>query len=322
MYDEAEAAYREAVRLDPGNPQYHDDLGHALFARQMYDEAEAAYREAVRLDPGNVEFVRDLAAHWKIGRSRAVQELWQGHLRRDISDAESEFGILRLEISGNWSVDAFVQLLTQVEQAYFAAAALEALAEPSSIGALSPTGPREQTAKELLDSVVAFRLGGGLQVRSLHYGSPGYVEVIGALNPLQTIKDGITENREINLKREEAELLDERERQRQSDEHEQVMEGESRQTEQMRLEHEREMIKLRIEAEKTRAQTLLSVIDRLPPEQRTHAAAELFQMLTRNTESIANDARVGEARMLETGEQEQTEPVKTAQIAEPNDQNA
>jgi tetratricopeptide (TPR) repeat protein len=191
MYAEAEAAYREAVRLDPGNAQYRDDLGHALLARGVYAEAEAAFREAVRLDPGNARYERNLSSHWRMKRLWPIREDWNRYLSVDAPELEnptldfpeleprrvpsmqSELGVLRLEISGSWSVDAFVQLLTQVEQAYFAAAALEALAEPRSIGVSSFAGPREQTAKDLLDAVVAFRLGGGLQVRSLHYSSPG-----------------------------------------------------------------------------------------------------------------------------------------------------
>jgi hypothetical protein len=251
------------TQRDPETAQTQQRIGDRLYNEGIYDEAESAHREPSPL---------------------------------------AEFGILRVEINGSWSVDGLVQLLTQLEQAYLAAAALEALTEPSTIGVSSRTA-HEKTAKDLLDSVVAFRLGGGLQVRSLHYGSPGFIEVIGALNPLSTVKDGITENREINRKREETKLFDERERQRQSDEHEQAMEEKSYQTEEMRLRHEREMAKLRIEAEQVRVKTFISIIDRLPPDQRTTASAELWQMLTRNTESIGNDARLREARMLEIGQQ-------------------
>jgi len=52
-YVDAETAHREAIRLDPGNGQYHDNLGDALSGQEKYPEAEAAYREAVRLDPDN-----------------------------------------------------------------------------------------------------------------------------------------------------------------------------------------------------------------------------------------------------------------------------
>jgi hypothetical protein len=55
-------------------------------------------------------------------------------------------------------------------------------------------------------------------------------------------------------------------------------------------------------AEAARVQVFLSVIDRLPPAQRTAAAADLFQLMIQNTESIANDSRVGEIRLLESKE--------------------
>jgi hypothetical protein len=217
--------------------------------------------------------------------------------------ARDQLAIMRIEIDGSWSVDDLIHLLTQLEQVYLAAAALESMAEPASIGiSVPPAGPHAQTADELLQAVAAFRLGGGLRIRSMHYGSPGYIEVIGALNPLKTVKDGVTENRDINRKREETRLFDERERQRQSMEHEQSMEQERRSTEEMRLAHEREVAKLHLEAETTRAQIFLSVIDRLPPEERTAATATLFQLLVRNSESIANEARVVDIKMLGSSE--------------------
>ena len=51
-YPEAEAAYREAIRLDPANAPAHSGLGAVLRDTKRYPEAEAAYREAIRLDPG------------------------------------------------------------------------------------------------------------------------------------------------------------------------------------------------------------------------------------------------------------------------------
>ena len=227
---------------------------------------------------------------WHPHRSGVEPEAadWEAEHVRPSRVEELEFGILRLDINGSWSVDAFTQLLTQLEQAYFAAATLEALTEPGTTSISSFTGPPEQAAKDLRDTVAAFRLGGGLQVGSLHYGSPGFFEFIGSLNPLKIVADFITKNREINRKRQETKLFDERERQRQSDE------------------YEIEMAKVRIEAEKARTQTWVSVIDRLSPEERTPVTAELVKVLTRNTEGIANDARLRGARMLETGEQAAT----------------
>jgi cytochrome c-type biogenesis protein CcmH/NrfG len=47
----------DAIRLDPGNAVYHDDLGRALYDQERYEEAEDAQREAVRLNPENPVFL-------------------------------------------------------------------------------------------------------------------------------------------------------------------------------------------------------------------------------------------------------------------------
>src|SRR5262249_19658895 len=48
-YEEAEAAYREALRLRPDDPEAHYNLGAALSRQGRDKEAQAAYREALRL---------------------------------------------------------------------------------------------------------------------------------------------------------------------------------------------------------------------------------------------------------------------------------
>ena len=59
---------------------------------------------------------------------------------------QDKFAVLHVEIDGGWSVDDIIKLLTQLEQAYLAAAALESLAEPWSLGvSVSATRPREPT---------------------------------------------------------------------------------------------------------------------------------------------------------------------------------
>jgi tetratricopeptide (TPR) repeat protein len=47
----AEAAYRQAIRLDPKNAYAHNGLGNMLYDRKELNGAEAAYRQAIRLDP-------------------------------------------------------------------------------------------------------------------------------------------------------------------------------------------------------------------------------------------------------------------------------
>jgi tetratricopeptide (TPR) repeat protein len=51
-YDEAEAAYRKAIELDPAYAAPWANLGHLLEDRfERFEEAEAAYRKAIELDP-------------------------------------------------------------------------------------------------------------------------------------------------------------------------------------------------------------------------------------------------------------------------------
>jgi Flp pilus assembly protein TadD len=59
--EEAVAAYRQAIDLDPGNAKAHYNLGNALKARGNGDEAIAAYRQAIELDPRNAR------AHYNLG---------------------------------------------------------------------------------------------------------------------------------------------------------------------------------------------------------------------------------------------------------------
>ena len=68
-YVDAEAAYREAIRLDPGNADAHNDLGYLFAIVNRPLEAEAAYREAIRLNPRHAE------AHDNLERVLAVKIL-------------------------------------------------------------------------------------------------------------------------------------------------------------------------------------------------------------------------------------------------------
>jgi WD40 repeat protein len=196
-----------------------------------------------------------------------------------------------------------MKLLGRLEDAYKAAASLESLTSPSSALAAANARYSPETARpsadDLLQLVIAFRLAGGLRLGSLRYGSPGFMDVIGALNPLKTVKDGITENREINRKRDEARRLDEREREKQAMRHEEAMTRESRASEQQQQRHALEVAQLQLEAESLRFSMTNGLLDRLPPEQQSVAAAELLQRLMGDTAAIANDGRVDEARMLQ-----------------------
>jgi predicted O-linked N-acetylglucosamine transferase (SPINDLY family) len=57
---EAEASCREALRLWPNYPEAHNNLGNVLWALARPAKAEASYREALRLQPNNLQAHRNL----------------------------------------------------------------------------------------------------------------------------------------------------------------------------------------------------------------------------------------------------------------------
>ncbi len=50
-YEEALAAYEQAIRLDPNNAVTYRNKGHVLYDLKSYEEALAVYVQAIRLDP-------------------------------------------------------------------------------------------------------------------------------------------------------------------------------------------------------------------------------------------------------------------------------
>src|SRR5262249_54705960 len=66
-YNEAEAAYRAAIRLKPDHPAAHINLGSALNGQGRPKEAEVACREAIRLKPDYPE------AHNNLGNALGTQ---------------------------------------------------------------------------------------------------------------------------------------------------------------------------------------------------------------------------------------------------------
>ena len=79
-YDEAEAAYRKAIELDPADAYPWNGMGVLLTDRlKRYDEAEAAFRMAIQLDPA-------YAIAW-----RNLGRLLADHLQRD-DEAEAAYG--------------------------------------------------------------------------------------------------------------------------------------------------------------------------------------------------------------------------------------
>lgn len=226
-------------------------------------------------------------------------------------------GVLRVDIHGSWSIADLIKLLGQIEDAYKAAAAVEALGDRRLLGGFSslrePKAYSGLSADELLQTVTAFQLAGGLRLGSVHYASPGWMTFIGAINPLKTVADLITANREINSKRDETRRFDEREREQHAMQHEEAMAQESRATEQQRRQHELRIARLQMDAEQARFEAMNTLLDRLPRAQQSATAADLLQRLIGTTEAIANDARVDGAKMLDQPDDATTSDVPANQ---------
>jgi tetratricopeptide (TPR) repeat protein len=60
--DNAAAAFREALRLDPAYANAHNNLGNVLLAQGKNDEAIQEFREVVRLQPDSEAAKNNLAA--------------------------------------------------------------------------------------------------------------------------------------------------------------------------------------------------------------------------------------------------------------------
>ena len=92
-YEEAVAAYRAVLQIEPGHAPAHVGLGDALFRLQRYEEALEALARAAALQPdtalaGPLQRLMGRAAQ-KLGRSEAAAEHYERALQLDPRDAEA-----------------------------------------------------------------------------------------------------------------------------------------------------------------------------------------------------------------------------------------
>jgi tetratricopeptide (TPR) repeat protein len=88
---EAEAAYRQALRIKPNNRDAHYGLANALQRQQKYDEAVPEYQEALRLDPHHPDTHQNLGITWfTLGRLEDAQAEFEEALRLHPRDADAE----------------------------------------------------------------------------------------------------------------------------------------------------------------------------------------------------------------------------------------
>jgi tetratricopeptide (TPR) repeat protein len=109
-WPDAEAAYREAIRLDPSVAKYHDELGDVLAMQNKWADAEASFRNAVRIMPANAEYMANLGvALHKLGRAKDALATLGKAVRLDPKNHQFQNGIgLFLFDTGDWDAAAQV----------------------------------------------------------------------------------------------------------------------------------------------------------------------------------------------------------------------
>jgi len=100
-FEEAEAAYRQAIEKDPNYAAAYSNLGNLLDDQDRFEEAEAGYRQAIEKDPN------DAAAYYNLGnllgkqsRTEEAEAAYRQAIEKDPNDAFtfSQLGlILRTE---------------------------------------------------------------------------------------------------------------------------------------------------------------------------------------------------------------------------------
>jgi len=79
---------RAAIGLDPASPLLHRELGDVLRRLERFEEAEAAYEQALRLDPDSVDaMIGRVKGHSQMGRRDEALQMAEAIVRRHPRDA-------------------------------------------------------------------------------------------------------------------------------------------------------------------------------------------------------------------------------------------
>lgn len=115
---EALAAFRRAVQLDPGDPDYAFILGAALADLGRHAEAIKAFQEAIAFNRLEPSYQRALGGSlFGLGRFEAAAEAFEEALRLLPDDVEALNGLALAWLRGGRSADAVARLRVAVGQA-------------------------------------------------------------------------------------------------------------------------------------------------------------------------------------------------------------
>jgi len=140
----------------------------------------------------------------------------------DLTSTGTHVGVLRVDTEGRWPVDHFLGLLGRLDGGYTDAGHFLQIARAPQLLEEIVQEEREKHGEDELDRAVRRHirhLGDPsvpqLLLKSVEHHSPGWVEVLGAWNPLKVVADFISQWRAENSARSRAEREAAREVQRQ-----------------------------------------------------------------------------------------------------------
>lgn len=115
QYQEAETAYKQAIALEPSNPDYYANLGVAYYSMQRLDEAVSTYRDALRYAPKDAQINYLLgAALLQLNRLDEAKDAFLQANQADPNLGEAYFGLgvlYRLQGDSAQAISAFERFL-------------------------------------------------------------------------------------------------------------------------------------------------------------------------------------------------------------------
>jgi Flp pilus assembly protein TadD len=111
--ERAEAAFKEAVRLEPASAAGHNNLGRLYFVQGRYEEAVESFERAAELRPSGAGIYRNLGASYaRLGRYGKAAEALRRAVATNPEDAEARWDLGVVSILGGDMKSALEQYET------------------------------------------------------------------------------------------------------------------------------------------------------------------------------------------------------------------
>jgi hypothetical protein len=145
--------------------------------------------------------------HLEVHQPPRISTVSSDFLNATAGPAEEQKAVIRFDLAGSWSVREFASWLSGLDSVYQKLAGFLLVSENDEVLRLATRSEISTVARpdrfETLMQVVQWHTG-QLRLRSVHLASPGFLELVGSLNPIKTIAEFITAWRHENTLRDQA----------------------------------------------------------------------------------------------------------------------